>query len=1431
MLDSLETAKTMAAAGKDAETIREVTGWFPGKYDGKMRWEVPDEGARWVGPKTLNEVNKLGDADEPTVLLGKVFEHPDLLKVYPGFFEKRGWMKLAVSFTNRFAPYEGQLLGNIIEVGKPRPGEILDAEKLANMVLHEIQHWIQQVEVFAKGSSPDDFALLQFSQGPQAPYDAYRRTAGEIEARDVQARQSYTPEQRKAVAPYSSENIAKDDAIVMFGGRGPQESRGTPASRDVARHAELEAKHDAGTITAEETAEAQRMVDKAAKKAGYLVDRPVYHGTASEFTEFRPSDTGRYGARIYTTTDEEVARQYAYSRAKLSGGTPRVIKLYADKYAPKTGDIVTSSRSSDFKSADPFTGVPLDQRFNPADNRITYSLRSGDFASRMEAKFSLFQAKPELRLAIAQVAKERALRLGAEWIAKGDVIRSAKDIGREARMREALAYEARMNEYLDGLTPNARQTLEFEPSALEDDPLISAMLDFGKLMSYTTAKKSGKVEAKSGDYDGQPWLPPAWFSKGAGIMPDQMAQAMFDAGLLPDAYTGTLWSEVGKRIESTRKDKAAHREAVTAYKAAEKYARDASRAEADQWAEGAKKRAGSPKAQREMLKAALRTLDGILAAAPPEVRVRVGGYVKLAGLATDEAMLQEIERRIDKLNAELEKYLKKEAVREIEKLFKKARPDMEAGKKGKGKSADMHALFAAAETAADMDALAVDGRLADLDARIASGELTPEQEVLAITERGVVELVGDLKSADSGRAFSALDTLRDIYQGAWLKWKLAEIDLRERRAGLRQGFRDAAGKEGVGIERDDMDEETERLFGKGKAWLLNLSSMHEVLAYNFGHNNQLVKMLVDLERLASNTYEDANQRLGDEIEELFTSLAGSRAKGERLRWNLSQRTIKTSKRKLSELQAIQALLMWRQEDGRRHMEGTRNENNEVTSKWSYDQAWIDEIEAALTPEARQVMSFIMGKYAAEWATLNPLYRARYGVNMPHHDAYAPITVTPMQTKAGEVVDPVTGSAVSGGSILTPGSLRTRSRNAIAEPDFRDALQTMILHSRQMEYWKAYYDLAVEMNAVLGNREVMNSVHAKGGKEAANALRQWIDAIGQGGFRDASLRLALFQAGSKLQGRAAGVALLGRMSAILSQSTQLAAAAVKIPVTSYLVRLAKLMTGNLGWRDAMRSDFIQRRFKTAPPIVRQAMDSLAAAKPNEIQGLSRFFGNVLSGADAFFTSGTYAILFDYHREQGAAAGLTGAELETYAHTEAERATEQVAQPTRMANRSLAELANTGPLGKIGWAFASEARQKVALAAHAALNAKNDPVTAAKTAFLTFAVGGLFTQVLKNLLREAKGDDDREMWSLGRLGYAMTVAPIASAIPFGSAIAGDSNMLSNVQRAAQTLGNEEVDFRDVDAILSAAGLFNDTAASLAPLSHLGLDLGKILTNATD
>ena len=52
----------------------------------------------------------------------------------------------------------------------------------------------------------------------------YMRMAGEIEARDATSRGSMSTEQRRATPPYSSENIAPEDAIVRFGGGEAQMS-------------------------------------------------------------------------------------------------------------------------------------------------------------------------------------------------------------------------------------------------------------------------------------------------------------------------------------------------------------------------------------------------------------------------------------------------------------------------------------------------------------------------------------------------------------------------------------------------------------------------------------------------------------------------------------------------------------------------------------------------------------------------------------------------------------------------------------------------------------------------------------------------------------------------------------------------------------------------------------------------------------------------------------------------------------------------------------------------------------------------------------------------------------------------------------------------------------------------------------------------------
>ena len=320
-------------------------------------------------------------------------------------------------------------------------------------------------------------------------------------------------------------------------------------------------------------------------------------------------------------------------------------------------------------------------------------------------------------------------------------------------------------------------------------------------------------------------------------------------------------------------------------------------------------------------------------------------------------------------------------------------------------------------------------------------------------------------------------------------------------------------------------------------------------------------------------------------------------------------------------------------------------------------------------------------------------------------------------------------------------------------------------------------------------------------------------------------------------RAATVGLLGRVSTLLVQSTQLAAASVKMPVGAYLKRFSKLITGNLAWGDAMRSPFIQRRIRSALPIVRQAMANLGTAtRPNQITRSTRFLGQLLSGADGLFTAGTYAMLLDYHRETGAKMRLKDEELEAHAHTEAERATEHVAQPTRTASRSMAELTATHPLAKVGWAYVSEARQKLALFAWASSNVGKDPSYAAKVAFLTFVVGGLMTQVLKNLWRDATGDDDEKKWSPERLALAALSSPLKS-IPFAGAMMGDGGMLSGFPRAKNAMerfGDWDDPLqmmRDIDTLLSAAGLFNDTAAGIASLSHAGLDAAKLLSNLAE
>ena len=268
MRDSLSAAQDMAADGKDPETIRALTGWHPGKYDGRMRWEIPDNKAIIRGEGTAQEIvdryypiAQQRDANLPAPELQDILRHPALFDAYPSAKNISILADANTPYKGTFSPREPGFPGPVITLNANLKGDAM-----RSTLLHEIQHFIQETEGFARGSSIEEFieydmeglqaenekyasamqslikrykeegkspsdafsspqgkiisdSLIKIQDALRAPQEKYKRTAGEIEARDTQARRDLTPEQRKAIAPYSSENIAPESAIVLYGER------------------------------------------------------------------------------------------------------------------------------------------------------------------------------------------------------------------------------------------------------------------------------------------------------------------------------------------------------------------------------------------------------------------------------------------------------------------------------------------------------------------------------------------------------------------------------------------------------------------------------------------------------------------------------------------------------------------------------------------------------------------------------------------------------------------------------------------------------------------------------------------------------------------------------------------------------------------------------------------------------------------------------------------------------------------------------------------------------------------------------------------------------------------------------------------------------------------------------------------------------------
>ena len=384
-MQNLAIAKEMEAAGKDAQEIRLATGWEKGD-DGLWRYELDDSKVTidvYGGMKAwerfhpeyrelteklyrgeeltekeqdrleeLSEVYYLKQekqAEEKHFMLEDVLDFPELFKAYPTLQGVDVYIEPSNGdgTQGEYRPDE-----EAITLYRNPNMALTDWEKQAKSVLlHEVQHAIQQIEGFAKGGSPEQFtpistekleerlkeinneqinvmskyiptddwividkelreknlsneeykearinAISKYDNGEYRKLsqeadeirerieeieenlldgqveiegrtymdenEAYRSLAGEVESRNVQARQSFTSEQRLNTLIAATEDVAPEDKIILF--------------------------------------------------------QTAYHGSGADFDKFDTENYGlsgegsmSFGYGTYVTDSEEIARDYA----------------------------------------------------------------------------------------------------------------------------------------------------------------------------------------------------------------------------------------------------------------------------------------------------------------------------------------------------------------------------------------------------------------------------------------------------------------------------------------------------------------------------------------------------------------------------------------------------------------------------------------------------------------------------------------------------------------------------------------------------------------------------------------------------------------------------------------------------------------------------------------------------------------------------------------------------------------------------------------------------------------------------------------------------------------------------------------------------------------------------------------------------------------
>jgi len=194
LIKAQQHAIQLLRTGYDMRSIKYETGWEIGR-DNKWRYEVPDpfHTTEWIEDYIKRHFG------EP-INIRYCMRDTSMLVAYPEF-ERLQLFALYSPRKNWIGYFDPSCYGMMVCMGTTKsPFD----EQTEGVLLHEVQHLIQEVENFARGGDSS------------IGYRRYQRLAGEVEARNVCLRHGLSSYERREKLRTYTQDIPDSEQIVIF---------------------------------------------------------------------------------------------------------------------------------------------------------------------------------------------------------------------------------------------------------------------------------------------------------------------------------------------------------------------------------------------------------------------------------------------------------------------------------------------------------------------------------------------------------------------------------------------------------------------------------------------------------------------------------------------------------------------------------------------------------------------------------------------------------------------------------------------------------------------------------------------------------------------------------------------------------------------------------------------------------------------------------------------------------------------------------------------------------------------------------------------------------------------------------------------------------------------------------------------------------------